>query len=174
MKTKIKYLLSQNNQLLDQAGAMIEKPDTWLAGKGEEDWTRHELLYHLYLTEKGTLAYLKKKMAEEVEPPKASFKSHLRSYLLNRFMKSKTRKAKAPKIADPRQNKTPQDVSQLVDQFRDLRDDWYQFVDSQRELYWKKAVFRHPYAGRLNGEQMMNFVNLHFQRHLDQMKDREG
>ena len=174
MKTKIKYLLSKNNQLLDQANAMIENSDTWLAGKGEEDWTRHELLYHLYLTEKGTLAYLKKKMAEEVEPPKTSLRAHVQSYLLNRFLKSKSNKAKAPKIADPRQNMPPQSVSQLLDDFKSLRQDWYQFVDSQREVYWKKAVFRHPYAGRLNGEQMMNFVNLHFKRHLDQMKGRQG
>ena len=174
MKTKIKYLLSQNNQLLDQAGALIENPDSWISGEGDDDWTRHELLFHLYLTERGTLAYLKKKMAEEVEPPKTSLKSHLQSYLLNRFMKSRTRKAKAPKVADPRQNRHPSDGTHLMEDFKTLREDWYQFVDSQREAYWKKAVFNHPYAGRLNGEQMMNFVNLHFKRHLDQMKGRRG
>jgi len=44
------------------------------------------------------------------------------------------------------------------------------FMDSHEDATLKKLIYKHPFAGRLNGLQMMQFFKLHINHHKKQIE----
>ena len=171
MKSKLLQTLDSLNHKLSEFERLLTGPEEWKDSESEAIWSGDELLLHLFLTEKLTLSYLKKKLAEDQVSTSRSWISFVRSYFLQRFLRSK-RKARSPKIVNPRLYKGVKSRAEIIAGFREIRADWNDFINTQDSDYWSRDVFKHPYAGPLKGTQMMKFLLTHFERHLGQFKER--
>lgn len=172
MKQKLIENIKVMNHRLDDFENLLTGDEKWHESDSQEEWSGDELLLHLYLTEKFTLSYLKKKIAENKVNTSSSWTSFFRSYFLLRFLRS-SRKALSPKIVNPRLYPETKSRALVMKDFRGIRADWIRFIEERKADYWKGDVFKHPYAGPLKGTQMMDFLLTHFERHLSQFKGRQ-
>ena len=171
MKSNLLQTLDSLNLRLSKFEDLLTGPEEWNDAESEASWSGDELLLHLFLTEKLTLSYLKKKVAENKVSTSRSWTSFIRSYFLLRFLRSK-RKARSPKFVNPRLYEGSKSRTTVLSAFRKTRGDWEEFIKEQEWDFWTRDVFKHPYAGPLKGTQMMKFLLTHFERHLGQFKER--
>jgi hypothetical protein len=134
-------------------------------------WSPVEVLYHLWQSETGTCRYLEKKLqAAPTEVEKAGISSLIRSNLLNQALRNKKKKYKVPKVLDEMPEKI--DFEELKNSFTETRSHLKNILERFDENMSKRAYFKHPRAGRLNISQAMDFLMIHFDRHVDQIKER--
>lgn len=133
--------------------------------KGDE-WNANQILYHLYISEKGTTAYLNKKiLATDVK--KSGLKELIASRLLQKALRNTQKKYRAPKMV----SNMPDELNfdELTKDYRKVRKDLSSILDKFDEKMASKAYFKHPRAGRLNIHQTMGFLKSHFDRHQEQI-----
>jgi uncharacterized damage-inducible protein DinB len=146
-----------------------------LAGLGDEPlrrsprpgaWSIVQVLGHLTLAEEGTLAYLKKKMLDPSAIPPAGLGSLARFLMLVAVLRSPVRR-KAPALtADP---PAARSLSEARAHWDRVRRDWAAFLASFPAELTGRAVFRHPFAGRLSIGQTLGFMREHFRHHEKQI-----
>ena len=130
-------------------------------------WSVVEVLQHLILAETATLAYMKKKLMGVAHVPKTGGSAEFRMLLL-RIFNALPLKIKAPAvIANP-----PAQVSleETARQWHALRQQWRAFLESIPENDLRKALFKHPLAGRLNVYHAADFMDWHVIRHEKQIR----
>lgn len=137
----------------------------------EGAWSAVEILYHLKESEKGTAAYLAKKIqAPKSEVPKGGLASKLRSYLLSKNLRNYTKKFKAPSVFKD----MPRDLnySEVRAEYLQAREELKNILEEFEVDMLGKSYFKHPVAGRITIIQTMNFLKDHFERHVEQIKER--
>ena len=128
-------------------------------------WSVLEHGYHLYLAEKGSLAYVKKKLSYNPKLKKAGFRMFFKNVALWIFMTSPF-KFKAPKAVS--QKNFPDDLSiEILETAWDKsRLELKAFLDSIGDQFLGLEVYKQPFAGRLTLEGMLRFFILHQKRHF--------
>lgn len=142
-------------------------PDALHAKSGEE-WSGAQILEHLYLAEQGTLGYLKSKM--KTTPPRAGWGAAIRSLLLNRALRNKNKKYRAPKVIGSPSERP--EYTTLAQNYRQLRVDMRRMMAEGDPRVFRRALFKHPIAGRLNMLQTLAFLQTHLDRHAEQIRER--
>ena len=134
--------------------------------RADGGWSAIQVIHHLIQAETGTLAYLQKKTKDISQVPQAGFLHSVRSFLLTLFLKSPI-KFKAP----PFTAELPETASlqESAEKWERTRAALLQLCLSLPEDAFEKELFRHPFAGRMNLMQMLDFFEAHFERHFGQI-----
>ena len=134
--------------------------------RADGGWSAIQVIHHLIQAETGTLAYLQKKTKDISQVPHAGFLAKIRAFLLRAFLKLPI-KFKAP----PFTAQLPETASlqETAEKWERTRVALLQLCLSLPEEAFEKELFRHPFAGRMNLMQMLDFFEAHFDRHLGQI-----
>lgn len=134
-----------------------------------QSWSPAQVANHLFLSEKLSFAYIKKKMMYPDTIPPYHFKSWLSIYYLKLVFGSFI-KTKAP----PGINMWEQQPILLPDvlekQWHELRDEMAAYFETTYPQFKNHLVYNHPFAGRLTMRQMLIFFNGHISHHICQLK----
>jgi uncharacterized damage-inducible protein DinB len=132
-----------------------------------EKWSIIQILHHLIDAESGTLIYIKKKTLSPDKLEKAGLLEWWRSKVLNFYLKAPM-KWKAPAMVD----KVPikETYQNTLDRYNKNREKWAEFLEEMPEDWAKKKIFRHPISGRLDMHMTLDFLDLHAQRHFQQIR----
>ena len=133
-------------------------------------WSALDNINHLKMSEGLSMQYLQKKLSGGTgELNKAGLKAKMRVIALTTFMRSK-RKRKAPPVVDETSFPEMSDLSELMDAWRNQRQQLQNFLNNQSEEVFTLEVYRHPFAGRMSLLGMLQFFDSHFDRHRKQIR----
>jgi len=136
-----------------------------------DKWSPAQVFQHLHDSEKGTAAYLRKKLqSAPSEVPSGGVGSLIRSMLLKRALRSRKNHFRAPKILSEVSEKPAYD--ELRQSYLETRTEIRDILSGVDSKQAGKAYFKHPRAGRLTIGQTLDFLEDHFDRHFDQIKER--
>lgn len=131
-------------------------------------WNALEILYHLLLSEAGTLRYIRKKLQYSPNGlPDAGMFSHFKTVALEWILKTPI-KIKAPAGLDnfpeePLLEKIDADWSASRLEFKKMVEEL-----SEKQLKWQ--LFKHPIIGRIGIEDTVKFLSAHYHHHKKQIK----
>ncbi len=129
-------------------------------------WSVAQILAHINISINITTAYLLKKIQYPEKIPDTTFSTGLRSVLLNAALRSDI-KFKAPKGVNivPETNS----LENIAFEWEKQKKLLFELLDTFPPHLLKKAVFRHPIAGRITINQTLEFLNLHLLHHKRQI-----
>lgn len=160
---------SLNQMLTYMDNLSIEK----LYASNPEEWSAAQILYHLKDAEKGTLAYLTKKLeTPKSEIPRGGLSSKIRSIFLGRALRNYERKFKAPAMLSDIPQKP--EYKSLREEYLEVRKNFGLLLEKFDKEMVKKAYFKHPRAGRITILQTMEFLKDHSDRHMEQIIERSS
>ena len=133
-----------------------------------ESWSAIEAANHVYLSEKLSLAYLRKKMAYPDTIPPFHFKSW-GGVLLIKLVFRTGYKWNAPETIDMRHQQPILTPAELNTQWLVHRQEMLAFIESHQAALGSHLAYRHPYAGRMTMHQMLIFLNDHLRHHMKQI-----
>lgn len=158
MEEKKRRLISIASNLSAEAYAC--QPD-------ETTWSPGQIINHLYLSEKLSLAYLRKKMSYPETIPSYTLKSWWNTCLAKAILLS-PKKLKAPAGIDMWQHKALP-IPELSQQWDALRNEMKNYLVDSYPDFHDKLVYNHPFAGRMTMLQMLIFFNDHIDHHTRQL-----
>jgi hypothetical protein len=131
-------------------------------------WSALQHCFHLHLAEKGSLAYVKKKLSYSPKLKGNSVQRFLKNSALKLFMFAPI-KLKAPVTID--ESSFPKELSldKLRIEWGKSRKELETFLSESGEKYKNLEVYRHPMAGRLTLDGMLLFFELHQKRHMSKI-----
>ena len=159
MEVKKEELLTYLRQLPQEL--YLKQPDT-------SSWSIGQASNHLYLSEKLSFAYLKKKLSYPDTIPPYHIKSWLNMIvykLIFRFVK-----AKAPKGINMWEGQDIMLSDELDNKWSELRKEMYSFLKEMYPAYQTHLVYNHPFAGRLTFRQTLYFFCDHIDHHFKQIR----
>ena len=131
-------------------------------------WSAIEAANHVYLSEKLSLAYLKKKLAYPETIPPFHFKSW-GGVMLIKIVFGTGYKWNAPEMIDMRHQQPVLSPEELKVKWPLQRQEMISFIESHHASFGSHLVYRHPYAGRMTMHQMLIFLNEHLGHHMKQI-----
>lgn len=134
---------------------------------GANKWSITEVVQHLVLSEQGAYRYMSKKNLAETLP-KLGWTAAFRSATLNIGMSLPLR-YKAPRGGNIQPTG---DVSyqQLKQEWQEVRENLYRFIEALPPKKMRGAIFRHPFAGYLTITQTFRFFEEHLKHHFKQIE----
>lgn len=131
-------------------------------------WNMLQVLEHVISSENGTLEYMKRKTrAPWAEIEMAADEENQKSTQLNIALKSDKR-WKAPDVLP---NPTgAQSLENMLVYWDNLRLYYFDFLETLDENYHNRLIFNHPFSGRLNLYQTIEFLSNHVLHHIHQLK----
>ncbi len=136
-----------------------------VAGK----WSLGQILTHILTAEKLSIAYMKKKYLGADQVGNSGVITSLRLGLLIISQRIPALKFNAPKVVV---ENTPPVLSlqELSEKWNAQRADLKLFLEGMDEKNYKKLIYKHPIAGRLDARQAMVFFGEHIIHHMPQIK----
>ena len=161
-RDKFDKIEKEKSHWIDQVKGM--KPEVQNA-QPDGKWSVLQHGYHLYLAEKGSLAYVKKKLSFNPKLKKAGLGTRFKMISLWFFLTSPF-KFKAPLAVS--ETNFPGDLTSdiLDDIWSKSRSELKTFLDSIGDKYLGLEVYKQPFAGRLTLLGMLRFFELHQKRHF--------
>jgi len=160
-------LESKKNEIMDLLQTLSSTqyhlqpdPDTWSIG---------QVAQHLYLSERNSLAYLKKKLSYPDTVPKYHLTSWGGVWLI-KLVYLFHYKIKAPDSINMWKVSEWMTREELAVKWEILRKDLIAFMEKNEPAFGKHLAFRHPFAGRMTMHQMLIFMNDHMHHHQKQMQ----
>ena len=137
----------------------------------ESGWNMLQVMEHVITSEQGTFGYLEKKtQAPYSEIPLTDETMQQNGEKLKDALLSDNR-WKAPQVLpDPTGAQSFENMSTYWD---NLRSQYFKFLEDLDEQYYKRQVFKHPFSGRLNLFQTLEFQINHIVHHgyqIDRIK----
>ena len=130
-------------------------------------WSVIQIMRHLMLSEKYSLAYIKKKSQDPSQLKKIDLKSRMRSASLQLYLRF------------PMKRKAPEMVAELPEystfwetakQWKEQRAELRQFIGDLPKDIYKTQLYKHPGLGRISLSNMLQFFFQHFKRHNRQIR----
>lgn len=171
MKNELLRRNERYNQLINKLFAEVESlgDDILNRKPANGGWSALQTIHHLILTEELSLAYLKKKLGFNPELEPAGFGERWRGFLLW-FSLSVPIKFKAPKNVGDDNLPDRSTRAEARARWQKIRADWTDFLSQMPDNLLNKAIYKHPRVGRLGWPQTMAFLEVHFKRHLKQIR----
>ena len=131
-------------------------------------WSVTQILNHLILSEKGSIAYCNKKLSFNPKLKSAGLVSELRLKVIQTYM-SLPLKVKAPSIVGTEALPPTDDLDNLKALWKKHRSDVQEFINTLPDEYLKKEIYKHPMGFRLSLVGMLGFFEAHFKTHQKQV-----
>lgn len=157
-------LSDSKNYLINATLTLTEEEFNLSLSEGK--WSIGQILYHIILVERITVISLQKNIKNLSTLEESSTKNVLSSQLLKRALRS-DRKFKAPDIAAKVPDKTS--LNELTPKWEKIRNDFTALLEIFPQEEENKLVYDHPYAGKLNIIQTLDFLVEHLQHHQRQI-----
>ncbi|MBL7806646.1 MAG: DinB family protein [Saprospiraceae bacterium] len=131
-------------------------------------WSILQVFRHMMQSEGQILRYLRKKIQGSATAPKANLWSSIRSVVLNVAMRLPL-KYKVPDAIriDFDEN---YDFEKLSSEWKTLRVEMREFLETIDEETAQKEIFRHPVVGLMSLVQGLSFMQVHLERHTGQIE----
>jgi uncharacterized damage-inducible protein DinB len=132
-------------------------------------WSLGQILTHILTAERLSIGYMKKKYQGANQTANSGILSSLKLVLLIISQRIPALKFNAPKVVI---ENTPPVLSlqELIEKWTAQREDLRLFLDEMDEKNYKKLIYKHPIAGRLDTRQEMVFFREHIIHHVPQIK----
>jgi uncharacterized damage-inducible protein DinB len=155
----------QTRLLLKEVSAL--STTTYHHQPANNKWSISQILTHVMVAEKLSLAYMKKKSLGMNELDDAGLYENLKLFLLKISQRLPFR-FKAPKAV---LEKTPAPLSfgDLVRQWESLRSEMQEFLGQIKKENMHKKVYKHPVVGRLSVVHALQFFTEHLNHHKPQV-----
>lgn len=132
----------------------------------EKGWSVVQVLNHLIASERGSLAYCRKKMLA-TDLQKVSRLQILRMDAFNLFQRLPIR-LKAPQFLNEPDNS--QSFEEVCKNWDESRQELLQFITEIPSDYRSKSIYKHPFAGRVDLTRMLHFFAAHQRHHEHQLR----
>src|SRR5688572_13098600 len=129
-------------------------------------WSIVQVVGHVTLAEEATLAYLRKKMQAPAAIPPAGPMSWVRMVAVAAVLRSPVRRKAPAAAADPPASVGLAEASARWDR---VRAEWAASLDAFPPELAGRAVFRHPFAGRMSIAHTLGFMQEHQRHHERQI-----
>ena len=172
MKEKTFERLETLNDQLDDLHQFLTKYDEDTLNKRPQSggWSALDVVQHLRISESLSHKYLQKKLSGDPEKMgKAGLRSSLRSMAITLFMRSPA-KRQAPKMVNETSFPERTDLTEVMQTWKQQRQDLSAFLRKQPEIVFEKEAYRHPFGGRLSLLGMLRFFETHIERHRKQIE----
>lgn len=170
MKSKILRLNSAYQKEVEQLLKELAASNDAILNMAAIDggWSAIQTVHHLILVEEYALQYVEKKLSFNPTLPKTDFNTRLRSASLW-FYLNLPFKFKAPTAVAEENLPGFTTFALSRERWLDIRQKWTVFLEQLPEELLDKAVYRHPFVGRLDWPGMLRFFRYHFERHRKQI-----
>jgi DNA gyrase/topoisomerase IV subunit A len=132
-----------------------------------DKWSIVQIVFHLVKTEKLVVISINRELKNIDTSKKLGMKERLSALLLNTALKTNF-KFKAPEIV--RNVPVEYDINELITKWITVRNNLKQALEKLNSDSINKFVFEHPYSGKLDAVQTLNFLHNHFNHHLKQIE----
>lgn len=155
---------------------LTQKLDSALSGLSPEQlhrpeepgaWSVIQVLNHLVEVEERTLAYCRKKYLAGDDMPNVGWLQPIRFGFYDLAFSLPIR-VKTPKVLSVPSNEG--NVAEVMRRWAQHRAALADFLDQYPEKWANKAIFKHPFAGRLTMEQTLQFFRRHLLHHVVQLR----
>jgi uncharacterized damage-inducible protein DinB len=164
VRARFERLESSRRALLDSLAGL---PDATVRRQPAEGvWSIVQVVGHVTLAEEATLAYLRKKMQAPSAIPAAGPMSWVRMMAVAAVLRSPVRRKAPPATADP---PVALGLSEASARWDRVRAEWAAFLDAFPPELLGRAVFRHPFAGRMSIAHTLGFMLEHQRHHARQI-----
>lgn len=133
-----------------------------------DKWSINQIVFHLIKSEQLTLVSFNKNMTDEEKLKKSGIMGKTMHLGLSLALKSSF-KFKAPEMLSGTQER--HDIKGLMKKWDTIRKNFAESLGKFPDSMFDRAVFKHPKAGWLNVEQMLDFLRDHFDHHNRQIKN---
>lgn len=130
-------------------------------------WSVAEVLAHLMTGEEATLFYLQKKTLDTSKTANAGLKGMWKYFVLKTAFDLPL-KFKAPAVTTPKQVFVS--LKDIDDKWTAVRKDTLAIINKLNNNDIKKELWKHPVSGKMNLFHMVDFFNIHFERHQQQIE----
>jgi len=134
---------------------------------GPDQWCILQVVHHLVSLEKLSIDFITR-FDFNRKNQKLGFKSKLKSWLLNRSLRS-AKRFKAPVLAKEAQAETL-NANALVQEWAQIRQRLEHFLENYPQEKLQHFIFMHPVAGKLNIVQALKFMKNHMHHHVHQVE----
>ena len=160
---KLKTLDQETNAMFDLVEGLSEDE---LHDKAY-GWSIIQVYAHLNMAEAGSVHYMKKKMQAGSQMPNFSTTGKIRYVMTKRLLESSL-KWKAPKVvAVPKEDYS---LEEIREEWATTRAMTKKYVKEYPDELLSKAVYKHPFAGRLDLEGAIGSFIYHQRHHRHQIK----
>lgn len=166
------FLQPHRNSMKSAKGMILRELQQWspLELRTPSDqgaWNALQVVRHIIISEKGTLAYLLKKTSSGPEGiEKSNSESKQSGEKLQKALKA-SEKWKAPQVLpDPESI----DLASSASYWGELRDQYDIFLNNLDPAFYDLQVFKHPLAGRIDLYDTLDFLSNHIQHHMYQLE----
>jgi uncharacterized damage-inducible protein DinB len=131
-------------------------------------WSLNQVLAHIISSEQLSVKYLKKKIQGIDETTNTGLIEELKMLVLVVSQRLPL-KFKAPKMVV---ENTPQylTAAQLEQAWNQTRGELTEVLNQFKDQHLKRKIYKHPFAGKLNIQQMLHFFSEHIIHHQPQIK----
>ncbi len=144
-------------------GALNRRP-------GPGQWSVLQIMQHLLLSEHLSEKYVRKKLSFGADIPDTGLGARWRLFLLMCSNSLPYVKFKAPKGVNDEALPETGHLEDIMHAWRANRQSLRELLESLPPDYTHKALYKHPFAGKLSLAQMLYFFILHFRRHQQQIQ----
>lgn len=160
------------DNLLDSLYHQLKNyPDETLNRRpGPGQWSVLQVMQHLLLSEHLSEKYVRKKLSFGADIPDVDFSASWRMFLLRWINALPYFKFKAPKGVNDEALPEISNLEDVMRAWRANRQSLRELLESLPPDYARKALYKHPSAGKLSLAQMLSFFGVHFRRHQRQIQ----
>ena len=170
MHEKLDQKLSELTQTTDKLLTSLSMRDHEILQKkpDKNEWSIIQVLAHLILTERASLAYIQKKVLGIDDLHDVGAKEKIKMRLSKLIYTGIFRfKARVSSISNPSNSNT---IDQISSEWREVRQEMKNFIEDYPDEFIDVAIYKHPILGRLSMSQMFEFLNDHIHHHEHQIK----
>ncbi|NRB52714.1 MAG: DinB family protein [Saprospiraceae bacterium] len=166
-------LITQLQGLNDELDQLLKALDSYAhealnKPPKEGAWSVMQVLHHIKLAEFYSYKYCEKKLSFKPQLSKVSWQDNLRAKLVKWYLQLPF-KVQAPTNMSGSALPTESQLADLEAEWKEQRKILQQFFEDLPEEYIDKAVYKHPFGGRLSFAGMLDFYQAHFRRHQRQI-----
>ncbi len=133
-----------------------------------QSWSVFQVIHHLVLVEQLSMQYVERKLSHNPTLKNATVVTNLRKVALTAILNSPF-KAKAPKAVGTAQLPDESTFWEVAKKWKNQREELRKYLSDLPEDYFKKEIYKHPFAGRVTISGMLQFFQQHFDRHKKQI-----
>ena len=160
---KLDKLIEESSEIFKSIND-LDKEDLSNSAYG---WSIVQIFSHLNTAEIGSMLYMKKKMQAGSSMPDYSVSNKVRYFLTKGLLQSSLR-WKAPKVvANPKADYTFEEVKSEWAKNRELI---REYINEYPEELLSRAVYKHPFAGRLDLDGAIDSFIYHQRHHKHQIR----
>lgn len=167
-------LLSQLDRLDTELQALFKELEQYdyeqlNSQPAPDSWCATQVLQHLLHSEMYSRQYCEKKLSFSPKLDDAGFLDRMRTILVSSYF-SLPLKLEAPKAINTDALPRESLLADIRKDYGEQRALLREFLNNVDEAYIGKAVYKHPFAGRLSFRGMLHFFQAHFAHHRKQIR----